>query len=88
MDWDSEQNWSTRFWARVVVEKKERQREFQIIKRERYQLEGERRQIVQMRSDIELQKRDLQVRRNKIREEDELLIPFAKSLTSCGATTE
>jgi len=48
IDWDSEQNWQRIFWARIIAEKKQRQQEFEILRRERFILEREKRQLTRI----------------------------------------
>jgi len=87
IDWDSDQNWQTRFWARIMDERRQRQQELLLLGQKRQELEIERQQIAQIRSNIDQQKRELEVRQNKMIDY-ESLIPPARELRNCGITLE
>lgn len=53
LDWKPDESYETRSCNRIMSEKRIRQQEYQLIKRERQQFEGERRQITQLRTNID-----------------------------------
>ena len=70
-----------------MIERRRRQEEILSIEQKRQELNIERQQIVQIRSIIDQQKYDLEVRQNKMIEY-ESLIPSARELRNCGITLE
>ena len=86
-DWDPDESYQTRFWNRILIERRRRQEELLLIDQQRQELNIERQQIAQIRSIIDHQKYDLEVRQNKMIEY-ESLIPSARELRNCGITLE
>jgi hypothetical protein len=86
-DWDPDESYQTRFWNRIMIERKRRQEELLLIEQQRQELNIERQQIAQIRSIIDQQKYDLEVRQNKMIEY-ESLIPSARELRNCGISLE
>lgn len=76
IDWDSEENHQRRFWARVMDEKRERRQELQLIDRRQQELDEQKRQIENIRQDLE-------ARENKLRSVEDL-IPSSKYLKDIG----
>jgi hypothetical protein len=76
IDWDSEENHQRRFWARVMDEKRERRQELQLIERRQQELDEQKRQIENIRQDLE-------ARENKLRSVEDL-IPSSKYLKDIG----
>ena len=70
-----------------MSERRTRQEELLLIEQQRQELNIERQQIAQIRSIIDHQKYDLEVRQNKMIEY-ESLIPSARELRNCGITLE
>jgi len=70
-----------------MSEMRTRQEELLLIEQQRQELNIERQQIAQIRSNIDLQKYDLEVRQNKMTEY-ESLIPSARELRNCGISLE
>ena len=58
IDWD--QNWESRFWARIMDERRQRQQELLLIEQKRQELDVEIRQIAQIRRSIDQYRYDLQ----------------------------
>jgi hypothetical protein len=65
-DWDPDESYQTRFWNRIMSERRTRQEELLLIEQQRQELNIERQQIAQIRSIIDQQKYDLEVRQNKM----------------------
>jgi len=87
IDWDPDATYQTRFWNRIMIERRRRQEELLLIEQQRQELNIERQQIAQIRSIIDQQKYDLEVRQNKMIEY-ESLIPSARELRNCGISLE
>jgi hypothetical protein len=89
INWDSDENWHRRFWARTLQEKKERKRELLLIQQERqqmqYQLEEERQQLAQLRQNLDRRQHDIEVKEAKLVEIQQLA-PFVKELQAYGIT--
>ena len=68
-----------------MIERRRRQEELLLIEQQRQELNIERQQIAQIRSNIDRQKHDLQIRENKLIEY-ESLIPSVRELQGCGIT--
>jgi len=83
--WDSDENWQRRFWARIMEEKKQRERDILLMKKQRQELEKERQHIAQTRQSIDQQKYDLEAREAKL-QSIQLLIPSVKELQAMGVT--
>jgi hypothetical protein len=77
-DWDPDESYQTRFWNRIMDERSTRQEELLLIEQQRQELNIDRQQIAQIRSIIDQQKYDLEVRQNKMIEY-ESLIPAARA---------
>jgi hypothetical protein len=86
-DWNPDESYQTRFWNRIMIERRRRQEELLLIEQQRQELNIERQQIAQIRSIIDQQKYDLEVRQNKMIEY-ESLIPSARELRNCGISLE
>src|SRR5215831_7003092 len=86
-DWNPDESYQTRFWNRIMIERRRRQAEILLIEQQRQELNIERQQIAQIRSIIDQQKYDLEVRQNKMIEYQSL-IPSARELRNCGITLE
>jgi len=84
-DWDPDESYQTRFWNRIMSERRTQQEELLLIEQQRQELNIERQQIAQIRSNIDRQKHDLQIRENKLIEY-ESLIPSVRELQGCGIT--
>lgn len=83
IDWDPDESYQTRFWNRIMDEKRRRQEELQLIQQQRQELNIERQQIAHVRSNIDQQTGELQIREAKlIRYES--LIPSVQELQNCG----
>jgi soluble cytochrome b562 len=76
IDWDSEENWERRFWARAMEEREERRKELKLIQRRQQELDEQKRQIENIRQDLE-------ARENKLRSVEDL-IPSSKHLKDIG----
>jgi hypothetical protein len=79
MDWDSDENWQRRFWARIMEEKKQRERDILLMEEQRQELEEERGNLAQVMHSIDQRNHDLEVRENKLLE-IEPFIPLARQL--------
>src|SRR5215469_2640092 len=86
-DWNPDESYQTRFWDRIMIERRRRQEEFSLIEQHRQELNIEKQQIAHIRNIIDQQKNDLEVRQNKMIEY-ESLIPSARELRNCGITLE
>jgi hypothetical protein len=80
IDWNPDENWSTRLWKRIIEEKIAREQQRQELEKQRQELEEEKQQIAQ-------QKYDLDVRENRL-VELEPLIPSVKQLQGYGISFE
>ncbi|HXP52548.1 MAG TPA: hypothetical protein VN922_21525, partial [Bacteroidia bacterium] len=87
MDSNPDDSHETIFWRRIMTEKRLRQQEIHVIKREREMLEGERRQILEHKTNMEQQQKDLQTREQKL-VEHEALIPSIRELQGYDITLE
>ena len=76
MDWDSEEVWERRFLRIVFDDKKQRQQQLQLIERRQQELDEQKRQIENIRQDLE-------ARENKLRSVEDL-IPSSKHLKDIG----
>lgn len=76
MDWDSEEVWERRFLRIVFDDKKQRQHQLQLIERRQQELDEQKRQIENIRQDLE-------ARENKLRSVEDL-IPSSKHLKDIG----
>jgi hypothetical protein len=80
LDWDSDENWQRRFWARIMDEKRQREQDIRLLGQKTRELNEERQNIIQMRHNIEQQRQDLQTRLIEL----EPLISSSKQLKDIG----
>lgn len=76
VDWDSEQNWQRRFFKTVMDEKRCREDQIRLMRRQRQELDEQQKQINQQRENVE-------TREKKLLSVEEL-IPSAKQLKDIG----
>jgi len=80
-------NWEKTLFKEIIADKIQRRQEIQELKRQEQRIEQKKYLITQMKNEIDLQRQDLERRRSMLAD-DEMLIPFAKSLRAYGATAE
>ncbi|MFZ0223268.1 MAG: hypothetical protein WAM42_16415, partial [Candidatus Nitrosopolaris sp.] len=73
IDWDSDQVWERRFIHYVMDDKKQRQQQLQLIERRQQELDEQKRQIENIRQDLE-------ARENKLRHLKDIGISFDQAL--------
>ena len=78
INWDSEDRWHRRFWARTIQEKKERKRELLLIQEERQQL-------AHLRQNLDSRKSELEAREAKLQSVLPL-VPSVRELQAIGVT--
>jgi hypothetical protein len=76
VDWDSDDNYQSRFWRRIIDEKIIRKQQRQELNEMQHQLEEERQQLAQLRQNLDSRKCDLEAREIEL----ERTTPLAKQL--------
>jgi hypothetical protein len=85
IDWDSDESFERRFWARIMEEKEEKLKMLQLIEQRKQGLQEKEEQIAQMIQLVDQRTDDLRGREAKIKEIEPLL-PSVRELQENGIT--